>query len=111
MDQCLSVLDANEDFFTYSNFIRGQTLANGRDPSMIIRVDDELRRAVQRAEGGIRPSNLREADADAVAILVPDWLRPMIVSSDIIIIDADEWLSIEWEVKQHISEMRPGQRS
>ena len=74
---------------------------------MIIRVEDELRRAVQRAEGGIKPSNLREANMDAVAMLVPSWLRPLVVDSNVIIIENDEWLDIPYETKEFINEMKP----
>jgi hypothetical protein len=74
---------------------------------LIIRVDDELRRAVQRAEGTIKPSNKRDADMDAIAAIIPSWLRPLIVDSNIIIIENDEWLDVPYEAKQYINEMRP----
>ena len=77
---------------------------------MIIRIDDELRRAVQRAEGAVKPSNKREADMDAVALLVPNWLRPMVVDGGIIIIENDEWLDIPYETREFITEMKPSRK-
>ena len=72
---------------------------------MIIRVDDELRKAVLRP-AGTPPSNKREADAEMVISLLPQWLKDAMTESSIVIIENDEWLEIPFEAKNYLWEMK-----
>jgi hypothetical protein len=68
---------------------------------MLIKVSDELRAAAFRIPAAV-PVPDGDLAPQATVSMVPNWLLSLLEDSSIIVIDEDDWLSIPYEVSQHI---------